>query len=239
MSRSWKHNINRTAINIGNTWTWWGGGVGVGGQRWAVACRQTEVTEVSPRVLAVAQLSQTCASTEGLWEMSSAARRRSVDDALDVDNIWECTKRENIKGICSKVFGISRSYLLLWCTPDWDSQGVRNHQQASECTLHIWNFRIIKATELSRQRGFQALWSPDSCRILPQFLLDQDSSSSQHLKVLPVTHGGRGGGVKQIHQVNVSNGIRAGLMGPEGEPHRRPVPPVSVSLHSPHCIDTV
>lgn len=34
-------------------------------------------------------------------------------DALDVDNIWECTKRENIKGICSKVFGISRSYLLL------------------------------------------------------------------------------------------------------------------------------
>lgn len=69
MSRSWKHNINRTAINIGNTWTWWGCVCG-GGQRWAVACRQTEVTEVSPRVLAVAQLSQTCASTEGLWETS-------------------------------------------------------------------------------------------------------------------------------------------------------------------------
>lgn len=55
MSRSWKHNIHSTAINVGNTWTRWGG------QRWAVACRQTEVTEVSPRVLAVAQLSsQTC-----------------------------------------------------------------------------------------------------------------------------------------------------------------------------------
>lgn len=90
-------------------------------RRRAVACRQTEVTEVSPRVQPAILKTHpgrtfSLATREHRGIVGNGFRSTDtfrINEVLDAVNIWECTKRENIKGICSTVFGISPSYLLL------------------------------------------------------------------------------------------------------------------------------
>lgn len=105
-------------------------------RRPAAACRQPEVTEVSPQGRpAVLKTHPECTFSLETREHRGIVGNgfRSTDDTfrinevLDVVNIWESTKRENIKGICSRLFGISQSYLLLWCALDYyDLPGSQN-----------------------------------------------------------------------------------------------------------------
>lgn len=166
------------------TWTWGGCCCQPQGQKgaqwqlqWAVACRQTEVTEVSPRVPpAILKTHPECTVSlatgehrgivgNGFRSMDSAFRMNEALDVVESVKISRAFAAEYL-AFHGLIFVFDALWIIMIC---------QDHKTSRPPTaLFIFLTFVTLRPQNSVFKGVRVLWSPDSCRMLPKIPLTLD-----------------------------------------------------------------
>lgn len=147
-------------------------------RRRAVACRQTEVTEVSPQVPPLSW--KHTQSVPSPWQHVSteggilANGFRSTDDTFSMNEVLDGVESVKISRAFAAeylafhglIFFFDALWIIMIC---WD----RKTSTPPTALFIFLTFGTLRPQN-SVFKGVRVLWSPDSCRMLPQFPLTLD-----------------------------------------------------------------